>query len=123
MENLTGNSETKNTGAWFNKQNHHDFKLIFDPKEAPPEGYVKIKPLLHQEYQKFNEKNQAWEVDPDAEKKAKAIIEKEQIIKAIASRDYRALKAFKLGKKLDDLYPGETDWYKAQIERIKELDL
>jgi hypothetical protein len=40
----------------------------------------------------------------------------------IASRDYRALKAQKLGVKIDSLYPGETDWYKAQLERLSELE-
>ena len=40
----------------------------------------------------------------------------------IASRDYRALKAQKLGKGIDALYPGETDWYKAQLARLSELE-
>ena len=40
----------------------------------------------------------------------------------IAGRDYRALKAQKLGKSIDALYPGETDWYKAQLERLLELE-
>ncbi|MDR0409411.1 MAG: hypothetical protein LBH18_03335 [Spirochaetaceae bacterium] len=40
----------------------------------------------------------------------------------IANRDYRALKAQKLGRDIDELYPGETDWYKAQLERISELE-
>jgi hypothetical protein len=40
----------------------------------------------------------------------------------IASRDYRALKAQKLGREIDELYPGETGWYKAQIARLSELE-
>lgn len=40
----------------------------------------------------------------------------------IASRDYRALKAMKLGVKLDDIYPGESSWYQAKLDRIHELE-
>ncbi|MDR1909655.1 MAG: hypothetical protein LBQ35_07060 [Spirochaetaceae bacterium] len=41
---------------------------------------------------------------------------------AIAERDYRALKAFKLGAPLEELYPGETAWYQAQLARLNELE-
>jgi hypothetical protein len=40
----------------------------------------------------------------------------------IAARDYRALKAQKLGEEIDDLYPGETDWYKEQLDHMEELE-
>ena len=40
----------------------------------------------------------------------------------ISLRDYRALKAQKLGKAIDTLYPGETEWYKAQLDRISKLE-
>ncbi|MDR1250882.1 MAG: hypothetical protein LBK62_01820 [Treponema sp.] len=40
----------------------------------------------------------------------------------IAARDYRALKAQKLGEEIDDLYPGETGWYKEQLDRMEELE-
>jgi hypothetical protein len=40
----------------------------------------------------------------------------------IARRDYRALKAQKLGNTIDALYPGETDWYKAQLARMTVLE-
>ncbi|MDR1250760.1 MAG: hypothetical protein LBK62_01200 [Treponema sp.] len=40
----------------------------------------------------------------------------------IAARDYRALKAQKLGEEIDDLYPGGTDWYKEQLDRMEELE-
>jgi mannose-6-phosphate isomerase class I len=40
----------------------------------------------------------------------------------IAARDYRALKAFKLGADLDALYPGEREWYQEKITRVNELE-
>jgi hypothetical protein len=40
----------------------------------------------------------------------------------IASRDYRALKAVKLGVGLDSLYPGESAWYETTLDRVHELE-
>jgi hypothetical protein len=40
----------------------------------------------------------------------------------IAARDYRALKACKLGVELDSIYPGESAWYSASLDRIHELE-
>jgi hypothetical protein len=58
--------------------------------------------------------------EPTAREQAQAEIAR---IKAeIAARDYRALKAMKLGEDIDVLYPGETEWYKAQLARIAELE-
>jgi hypothetical protein len=55
-----------------------------------------------------------------AAENAKAEIKR---IKAeIAGRDYRVLKAQKLGEDLDTLYPGETDWYKQALADIGNLE-
>jgi hypothetical protein len=40
----------------------------------------------------------------------------------VESRDYRALKAFKLGKTLEEIYPGEAEWYEEKLFRIHELE-
>jgi hypothetical protein len=40
----------------------------------------------------------------------------------VESRDYRALKAFKLGKTLEEIYPGEAEWYEEKLARIHELE-
>jgi hypothetical protein len=45
-----------------------------------------------------------------------------KIKQEIAARDYRALKAYKLGQLLDTLYPGETKWYQGKLDRIHELE-
>jgi hypothetical protein len=39
----------------------------------------------------------------------------------IASRDYRALKAYKLGVDLESVYPGESAWYQTRLDRVHEL--
>jgi hypothetical protein len=46
---------------------------------------------------------------------------KEEIgrIKAeIAARDYRVLKAQRLGTDVDEIYPGETDWYREALAAL-----
>ena len=48
--------------------------------------------------------------------------ELERLKTEIAARDYRALKAMKLGQPLDDLYPGESAWYSGKLDRIHELE-
>jgi hypothetical protein len=48
--------------------------------------------------------------------------EMDAIKNEIARRDYRALKAQKLGQSIDELYPGETDWYKEQLARMEALE-
>jgi hypothetical protein len=40
----------------------------------------------------------------------------------IASRDYRALKAQRLHTDLDELYPGETAWYKNALDTMGSLE-
>jgi hypothetical protein len=40
----------------------------------------------------------------------------------ISSRDWRAIKAFRLGKNVDELYPGETGWYEEAVEKINRLE-
>jgi hypothetical protein len=45
-----------------------------------------------------------------------------QIKAEIAVRDYRALKAMKLGVELDDIYPGESAWYQEKLDRIREIE-
>jgi hypothetical protein len=48
--------------------------------------------------------------------------ELERIKAEIGARDYRALKAFKLGEDLDSLYPGESEWYASALGRVHELE-
>jgi hypothetical protein len=45
-----------------------------------------------------------------------------QIRAEITARDYRALKAMKLGVELDDLYSGESAWYHEKLDRIREFE-
>lgn len=49
-------------------------------------------------------------------------IELEELKAEVASRDYRALKAVKLGVELDSIYPGESAWYQGKLDRIHELE-
>jgi len=114
--------ETNNTGAWFNKDNWRDMRLIFNPQELPPEGFIRAQPSYETNYQKYDEETEQWVHDSEAEEHAIKEAEITRIKNEIAERDYRALKAFKLETPLDELYPGETNWYKASIARINELE-
>jgi hypothetical protein len=56
---------------------------------------------------------------PDSVKESKiAELEAE-----IASRDYRVIKAARqvLHDKIEEMYPGETDWYNSIVAKINEL--
>ena len=59
----------------------------------------------------------------ESEERIKMVTERDQILDEIAKRDYRALKAIKLGKPLNDLYPGESEWYERSIDRFNELEI
>jgi hypothetical protein len=41
----------------------------------------------------------------------------------IASRDYRVIKAARqfLHDRIEEMYPGETEWYNSIVEKINEL--
>ena len=48
----------------------------------------------------------------------------EELKAEIASRDWRVTKALRLGVPVDELYPGETEWYEntiAEINRLEEM--
>jgi len=114
--------ENGNIGVWYPKKDGRDFIFNYDPNREMPEGYTVIPPLHGVEYQTFNDSTQKWVPDPAAEQKAQAVAEREQLIAEIAGRDYRALKAVKLGEKLDEIYPGESEWYREKIARVNELE-
>jgi len=59
--------ENENTGAWFNKINWKDMRLIMNENELPPEGFVKAEPLFGVDYQIYDEGLGAWIADPNAE--------------------------------------------------------
>jgi hypothetical protein len=59
----------------------------------------------------------------DAEKQRELDeVELQELKTEIASRDYRALKAYKLGVDLDSIYPGESAWYETTLDRVHELE-
>jgi hypothetical protein len=48
--------------------------------------------------------------------------ERSRILDEIAGSDYKVIKAMRLGKELEELYPGITDWYNERIERLNEIE-
>jgi hypothetical protein len=60
-------NEETNVGAWFNKDNWRDMRLIFDSNEQPPEGYIRARPLYGVVYQFYDEESGEWIADPNSE--------------------------------------------------------
>ena len=118
----TPDTETDNRGTWFNKKDRFDFVNIFDPEREPPEGYTKTPPLDNEPRQHYDETARQWVKDVADETKLNARREIAAVKQEIAERDYRALKAFRLGVTVDELYPGETAWYRERVARIHELE-
>jgi hypothetical protein len=112
----------KKIKIWYNK---NDFKDEIHGKrnEQPPEGYTQAVPLSNIAYQKYDEETGKWVHDQEKEIRTQMITERDSILDQVAKRDYRAWKAVKLNKPIDELYPGESDWYKAIMERFTELEI
>jgi hypothetical protein len=89
--------------------------------EALPDGAVLPDDLTAEQNAEIREQQEADRVaalTPEQRNRE----EYDKIKREITARDYRALKAYKLGQSLDDLYPGESEWYQAQLDRIHELE-
>jgi hypothetical protein len=39
----------------------------------------------------------------------------------LAARDYRVTKAVRLGTTVEEIYPGETEWYEVQVAKINGI--
>jgi hypothetical protein len=111
----------ENIKTYYKKTNFRSVRYVPDTAE-PPEGYTLAEPLSDTAYQKFDEKTGSWMHDEETELRIQMTAERDIILDEIAKRDYRAWKAVKLGKPIDELYPGESDWYKAKIQRFTELE-
>jgi hypothetical protein len=48
--------------------------------------------------------------------------ERSRILDEIAGSDYKVIKATRLGKTPEELYPGITDWYKERVNRLNEIE-
>jgi chromosome segregation ATPase len=94
--------------------------------EKLAENETKERPLENEQFQKFDGKK--WVVDKA--KKEKAEKEKElnelqgkigSLESEISSRDWRVIKAQRLNKDVDELYPGESEWYEDTVVKINKL--
>jgi hypothetical protein len=93
---MEDNMETQETvGAWFNKNDWRDMKLIFDPNEPPPESYVRAQPLDGVMYQQYDEATGEWAADSNSETLEKIDACKEELAaidrEAGAGRAVRAI--------------------------------
>lgn len=89
--------------------------------EALPEGAVQPDGLTEEQRKEISAQKEAERIAAlTPEERAREEIAR--LIAEIAARDYRALKAVKLGKPLDDLYSGESEWYQGKLDRIHELE-
>jgi len=124
-----------NTGAWFNKNNWKDMRLIFNPKEQPPEGFVRAQPLRGTAYQRYDEAEGKWAADPDSEALEKidgckaelAAIDREagagRAVRglALAAAEKAGIKTAFEGDDFDRIqkYEARAGELRANIERLK----
>jgi hypothetical protein len=119
---VAAGKRTDNTGRWYNKTNVGESKYIHGLDEAAGEDWTREKPLANEPYQKWDGASGAWAVD--TEKKEIADLENRMgaLKSEISSRDWKVIKAQRLGRPVDDLYPGETAWYSQTVEKINGLE-
>ena len=119
----------KDLGKWYNTKNREVITITEKSDPVDKELFTKEIPPESSPFIIWDKTKGKWEID----KEAKAQAEKEEkmgqkseevaiILAEISSRDYRALKAIKLGKDVEELYPGERAWYKAKIEELHEIE-
>ena len=123
-----------NTGAWFNKNNWKDMRLVFDPGEQPPEGFVRARPLPGAAYQRYDEESGEWAADPNSETLEKIEACKKELkeidIEAGAGRAVRCLAlaaAKKAGIKNKDYdrlqeYEDRAEGLRAAIGGLEERE-
>jgi hypothetical protein len=59
--------KNENIGAWFNKDDWKDMRLIMNEDEQPPDGFVRAQPLPNATYQNYDEETGKWIADPNSE--------------------------------------------------------
>jgi hypothetical protein len=110
------------TGRWYSKTDAGESKDIYGLDEIAGEDWTREAPLSDEPYQKWDEASGSWVVDT----KKKEIADLQNKIGAlkseISSRDWKIIKAQRLGKTVDDLYPGETEWYNLTVETINGFE-
>jgi len=112
-----------NTGAWFNIKNWKDMRLIFNPEEQPPEGFVRAEPLRGVEYQKYNSETEKWEADPQSEALEKIAGYKAELTGIdLEAGAGRAVRALALGAAEKNQIAGKDyETLKALEDRAEEL--
>jgi hypothetical protein len=111
-----------NRGRWFSKNNAGETKLISNLDEEPGEDWTREAPIEHEPYQKWDEDTNSWTIDVKRKKKTELVNELGTLRSEISSRDWKVTKASRLGKTVEEVYPGETEWYLLAIAKINELE-
>jgi len=79
-----------------------DMKFIHRPVKPEVVDWHGYFPVIY-----WSEEDFEWVVDY----KPTIISNMDFVLEEVSKRDYRVLKAFKLGVSVDDVYPGESEWY------------
>jgi hypothetical protein len=111
-----------NRGLWYSTETIGESKRIHDMDREPGEGWTREKPLAGEAYQKWDGASGRWIID--TKKKEAADLEGKigGLKSEISSRDWKVIKAQRLGITVEDIYPGETGWYTETVNRINALE-
>jgi hypothetical protein len=109
-------------GRWFNKHNIGETKVVNDLDEEPDSDWTREEPIPNEQFQIWSEEEGTFVRDVTAREIAEVEREIGSLRSEISSRDWKCIKAQRLKIDVEELYPGETDWYVATVERINTLE-
>jgi hypothetical protein len=111
-----------NRGRWYHTERTGETKLVYQLDEDPGNEWTRKAPLENEPHQKWDEASGSWVVD--TKKKETADLESKigALKSEISSRDWKVIKAQRLERPVDDLYPGETAWYNQTVEKINDYE-
>lgn len=115
---------TDNRGTWYSTDSERrgETRQILGLDEAPGAGWTREKPLENEAYQHFDLAAGHWVVDEEKKEIAALKGQVGKLKAEISSHDWKVIKAQRLGVGVDELYPGETNWYNTAIQEINALE-
>jgi hypothetical protein len=109
-------------GRWFSKSAAGETKQVYGLDEEPGEGWTREAPAENEPYQKWDEASGSWTVDAGKKERAELESALGALRSEIGSRDWKIIKAQRLGTTVEEVYPGETEWYIAAVNQINDLE-
>lgn len=111
-----------NRGVWNHKYKEGERKQIDKLDVEAGHDWTRKERLPNESFQDWDEEKGNFVVNSEKKEKAKKENEIGTLRSEINSRDWRWAKAQKLDVDVDEIYPGERDWYTKTVAKINELE-